>query len=43
MKRYADIAINMKQMAEYLDLMVDTVRKQCQRKQLLYHFQASLP
>lgn len=32
--------MNVKQVAEYLGLSVDAVRKRCQRKQLPYHLNA---
>lgn len=40
MERHTDVVMNVKQVAEYLGLSVDAVRKRCQRKQLPYHLNA---
>lgn len=32
MERHTDVVMNVKQVAEYLGLSVDAVRKRCQRK-----------
>ena len=37
MERHTDVVMNVKQVAEYLDLSAGAVRKRCQRKQLPYH------
>ena len=37
MERHTDVVMNVKQVAEYLGLSVDAVRKRCQRKQLPCH------
>lgn len=40
MERHTDVVMNVKQVAEYLGLSVDAVRKRCQRKQLPCHLNA---
>jgi len=35
--RQADVLMTVKQVAEYLGISQDAVRKRCQRKQLPYH------
>lgn len=37
MIRHADVLMTVKQVAEYLGISEDAVRKRCQRKQLPYH------
>ncbi len=41
LQRKADYVMNIKQVAEYLGISVDAVRKRCQRGQLPFHRSAS--
>lgn len=36
-EKHADVVMNVKQVAAYLRISPDAVRKRCQRKQLPYH------